>query len=53
MTLIAICPLCDEEVELDDDVEINEVVHCKHCDNDLELVSLEPLQLVEWEEDEK
>jgi len=53
MTLIATCPLCDEEVDLDDDVEISEVVVCPSCDNELELVSLEPLQLIEYEEDEK
>ena len=53
MTLIATCPLCDEEVDLDDDVEISEVVVCPSCENELELVSLEPLQLIEYEEEEK
>lgn len=53
MTLIATCPLCDEDVELDDDVEISEVVVCASCENELEVVSLEPLQLVEWDEEEK
>jgi lysine biosynthesis protein LysW len=53
MTIIATCPLCDEEVDLDDDVEISEVVVCSHCDNDLEVVSLDPLQLIEYEEEEK
>lgn len=53
MTLIATCPLCDEEVDLDDDVEISEVIVCSHCDNELEVVSLEPVQLIEYDEEEK
>ena len=53
MTLIATCPLCDEDIDLDDDVEVGEVVTCSACDNELEVVSLEPLLLSEWEEEEK
>jgi len=53
MTLIATCPCCDEDVELDDDVEVNEVLTCKNCENQLELTSLVPLLLIEWEEEEK
>lgn len=53
MTLIATCPLCDEDIELDDDIELAEVVVCANCENELEIVSLEPLALVEWEEEEK
>ena len=53
MSLIATCPCCDEELELDDDIEQNEVVTCKNCENELEVVSLEPLMLAEWEEEEK
>jgi lysine biosynthesis protein LysW len=53
MTLIATCPCCDEEVELDDDIELSEVVSCKNCEHELEVASLEPLLLVEWDEEEK
>jgi lysine biosynthesis protein LysW len=53
MTLITLCPLCDEEMDLNDDVELSEVVKCQNCENDLEVVSLEPLLLAEWDEEEK
>lgn len=52
-TLIATCPLCDEDFDLDDDIEIGEVVTCPSCENELEIVSTEPIQLVEFEEEEK
>lgn len=52
-TLIATCPLCDEDLDLDDDLEVGEVVTCTHCDNELEIVSTEPIQLIEFEEEEK
>jgi lysine biosynthesis protein LysW len=51
--LIAICPACDEDVELDDDVELSEVIVCASCERELEVVSVDPLTLVEWEEEEK
>ena len=53
MTLIAKCPYCDEDVEVDDDVEVSEVLVCKNCEHELEVVSLEPLSLGEWDEEEK
>lgn len=53
MTLIATCPSCDEDFDLDDDIELNEVVVCDHCETELELISLEPIQLIEWDEEEK
>lgn len=53
MTLIATCPFCDEDVDIDDDIELSEVVVCGNCENELEVISLEPLALGEWEEEEK
>ncbi|MCB0880329.1 MAG: lysine biosynthesis protein LysW [Thermoleophilia bacterium] len=53
MTLIATCPVCDEDIELDDDIELSEVVVCQSCEREVEVVSLDPLTLVEWEEEEK
>lgn len=53
MTIIATCPVCDEDVDLDDDIELSEVVVCASCEHEIEVVSLEPLTLVEWEEEEK
>jgi lysine biosynthesis protein LysW len=51
--IIATCPVCDEDVELADDIELSEVVVCQSCERELEVVSLDPLTLVEWEEEEK
>ena len=53
VTIIATCPVCDEDVELDDDVELSEVVVCASCEREVEVVSIDPLTLVEWEEEEK
>lgn len=53
MTIIATCPVCDEDIELDDDVELSEVIVCDSCERELEVVLLDPLTLVEWEEEEK
>lgn len=53
MTLIATCPCCDEDVELDDDVDLSEIIVCAECENELEVVSTDPLLLSEWEEEEK
>ena len=53
MTLITKCPACDEDVDVDDDIELSEVVTCQNCEHALEVVSLEPLLLAEWDEEEK
>ena len=53
MTIIATCPVCDEDIDLDDDVELSEVVVCPSCEREVEVVALDPLTLVEWEEEEK
>ena len=53
MTLIATCPFCDEDIDVDDDVELSEVVVCKNCEHELEVTSLDPLGLAEWDEEEK
>lgn len=53
MKLLASCPFCDEDVELDDDVEVAEVVVCQNCEHELEVLSLDPLSLGEWDEEEK
>jgi lysine biosynthesis protein LysW len=45
--------MCDEDFDIDEDVELGEVVVCPHCEAELEVVSLAPLTLIEWEEEEK
>ena len=53
MTLIVTCPVCDEDIELDDDIELSEVVVCASCERELEVISTDPIALAEWEEEEK
>ncbi|SEG44073.1 alpha-aminoadipate carrier protein LysW [Bryocella elongata] len=41
-----VCPECDNPLVVDvDDVEEGEVVTCDECGTDLEIVSVDPLQL--------
>jgi alpha-aminoadipate/glutamate carrier protein LysW len=41
-----VCPECDNPIEIDvDDVEAGEVVTCDECGTDLEIVSVDPLEL--------
>lgn len=47
------CPGCDQTIDVDDDVEVAEVVVCESCDRELEVVSLDPVTLEEFEEEEK
>jgi alpha-aminoadipate/glutamate carrier protein LysW len=53
VTIIVSCPMCDEDIDLDDDVELSEVVVCSHCENELEIISTDPVTLAEFEEEEK
>jgi lysine biosynthesis protein LysW len=53
MTIIVTCPVCDEDIDVDDDVELSEVIVCSSCESEVEVASLDPITLREWEEDEK
>ncbi|MCW2928875.1 MAG: hypothetical protein JWM86_2843 [Thermoleophilia bacterium] len=53
MTVIVTCPVCDQDIDLSDDVELSEVVVCSNCERELEIVALDPMTLVEWDEEEK
>ena len=44
---MANCPVCDAEIELDDDVILGEVIECFECGSDLEIVSITPYALEE------
>lgn len=35
---IIICPVCEEELEMDDDIMGGDVIICPVCDSDLKLV---------------
>ncbi len=43
--MIQICPACDGKVELPEPARLCEVVECPECSSELEVVSLDPVQL--------
>jgi len=53
MSNVATCPVCDASIELDDNVELNELISCPDCGSELEVVSLDPLQVEEAPQEEE
>ena len=47
------CPVCGADVEVPDDAEFGEVVICPSCGAELEVVSVDPIRLEPFEEEEK
>jgi len=47
------CPACGSTVPMSEDVVLGEVVWCGHCGAELEVVSVEPIRLELFEEEEK
>ena len=39
------CPECGAEISLESDTEISEIIVCPDCGSDLEVLSLNPVQL--------
>jgi alpha-aminoadipate carrier protein LysW len=53
----ALCPDCDEEIVLNR-VIVGQTVTCPHCDADLQVINVDPLELDwayawNWEEEEE
>jgi alpha-aminoadipate carrier protein LysW len=47
-----VCPECDNPIDVDvDDVEEGEVVTCDECGTDLEIVSVDPLEIAPVDEE--
>ena len=45
--MAVVCPECDNPIVVDtDEVEVGETVQCDECGVDLEIVSVDPLELV-------
>ncbi len=44
-----ICPICDARNEYDDIFEVGELLDCFECGSELEVVSTNPLQIIESE----
>ncbi len=51
LPVIVKCPACDCPVEADDDLEVGDCVVCDQCDEALEVVGVDPLELAADEED--
>ena len=47
------CQECGLELKVPTDVEEGELIECANCAVEFEVVSLDPLELVPFEEDEK
>lgn len=44
--MAVVCPECDNPIVVDaDEVEEGETVHCEECGTELEVVSVDPLEL--------
>lgn len=53
MSKVAECPECVAELSLADDVMLSEIFSCEECGCELEVISLDPLELeMAPEEDE-
>lgn len=52
---LAVCPECEAEIHVDEDVDKGDRMHCEECDALLEVVGLDPIELdlaAEEEEDD-
>jgi alpha-aminoadipate/glutamate carrier protein LysW len=47
------CPKCDANLNLSDDVEVGEIITCDECSAELEVKSLDPIELVDAPEVEE
>lgn len=47
------CPACGTPMTIPEDAVLGEVLFCPACDAEIELISLEPLRLDLFEEEEK
>jgi alpha-aminoadipate carrier protein LysW len=50
---MSLCPVCEGEVEIAEDVEESEIVECIECGTELEVLSLNPTRLVEAPEEDE
>ena len=49
--MAVVCPECDNPLDIDtDEVEAGEVVACDECGTDLEIVSVDPLEIAPVEQ---
>jgi alpha-aminoadipate carrier protein LysW len=42
---LAVCPECEAEIHVDEDVDKGEIITCEECEATLEVVGLDPIEL--------
>lgn len=42
---IAVCPECEAEIHVDEEVDKGDLLDCEECDAKLEVVGLDPIEL--------
>ena len=42
---LAVCPECEAEIHVDEDLDKGEMINCEECDARLEVVGLDPIEL--------
>lgn len=42
---LAVCPECEAEIHVDEDVDKGEIINCEECEVALEVVGLDPIEL--------
>jgi alpha-aminoadipate/glutamate carrier protein LysW len=42
---LAVCPECEAEIHVDEEIDKGETMHCEECDARLEVVGLDPIEL--------
>jgi alpha-aminoadipate carrier protein LysW len=48
--MAVVCPECDNPIDIDNEVDTGETVQCEECGTELEVVSVDPLELAPVEE---
>ena len=42
---LAVCPECEAEIHVDEDLDKGDPIRCEECDAKLEVVGLDPIEL--------
>lgn len=48
--MAVVCPECDNPIDVNDELDEGETVQCEECGAELEVVSVDPLELAPVEE---
>ena len=48
--MAAVCPECDNPIDIDNEVDEGETVQCEECGTELEVVGTDPIELAPVEE---